>query len=126
MNQTDEAGVDHLRKYGAADFSPDVRKDKSDNLGFTPAELAQMRRFEAMRADAPYLGWPKPPPQPEPLQTVIAKAFRAKAAAKRVQAASGTSRPDGFPDVVIRSPDAVIALELAEMFEELADDCERV
>jgi hypothetical protein len=56
----------------------------------------------------------------------LAAAFRRKAEAKREQVREGTTHPDKFPDVDIRSPEAAIAAQLAQSFEAMADDIEAI
>ena len=125
QNPRDRAMIDdpdHFRKYGVADMSP-ARKPKPDDPLITAAEWAEI---DARKANAAYLGWPTPEPQPVGLVAALARAFRRKAAAKREQVREGTTHPDKFPDVDIRSPEAAIAAQLAQSFEAMADDIEAI
>lgn len=124
---TDETAF--LQKYGVADMSPD-RKERPRDLLLNPADDAEWKRkYDAItdrEAIAPYLGYPNWPPQSEqselPINVLFASACRRKADVKRKQVADGTSHPDNFPDITIRSPDAAIAARIADMLEALADD----
>jgi hypothetical protein len=61
---------DHFRKYGVTDMAP-VRKEKPPEPLITAAEWAEI---DARRADAAYVGWPKPAPlHPNPLVCEIAE-----------------------------------------------------
>ena len=52
-----------------------------------------------------------------------AKALKGRAALQRQKAADGTSSAgDHFPAVLVRSPEAAVAANLADAFERLADE----
>ena len=113
------------QKYGVTDMSP-ARKEKPQEPTWTPAEREEMRRFEEARANAAYLGWPAPEPQPVGWVAALARAFRRKAAAKREQVREGTTHPDKFPDVDIRSPEAASSAQMAQSFDAIACDLEAI
>lgn len=105
---------------------PDALRSKPPEPFWTPAEREEMRQFQERKANAVYLGWPKPTAPPVSLQATFAAAYRRKAAAKREEARLGTSSPDGFPHVVSRTPEATLALLSAESFDAIADDLEQI
>lgn len=118
---TDET---HLQKYGVMDFYPDAIRSKPSPPLLTSAELAEI---DARKADAVYLGWPiKPQVLNMPINMLFANAYRRKADAKRKQVADGTSHPENFPNVIIRSPEAAIAARIADTLDALADDLEKM
>lgn len=97
------------------------------SINETSDELREIRAFEDMKANAAYLGWPiKPIELNVPINVLFARAFRRRADIKRQQVKDGTSHPDKFPDVTIRSPEAAIAAHIAELLDALADDLEKM
>lgn len=115
--------TEFLQKYGNADMAPE-RKAKPPEPLITDAEWAHI---DARRANAAYLGWPiKPIELNAPLNVLFAREFRHRADIKRQQVKDGTSHPENFPDVTIRSPEAAIAAHIAESLDALADDLEKM
>jgi hypothetical protein len=112
-----------MQKYGVTDMVP-VRKVKPVEPLITPAEWAEV---DARKANAAYVGrLVISQGLNAPINRLLADAFRLKASVKRKQAIDGTSHPDKFPDVAIRSPEASSAASIADMLDALADDLDRI
>jgi hypothetical protein len=62
----------------------------------------------------------------ELLASALAAEFRRKAKAKREAAEATFATVENFPGVIVRSPEAVMALLTAETLDAIADDLESI